>query len=186
MKIKKPSSSTIIFLVVIALLLIPQTRQPIQIAYHSLLAKFSPSTISEDERRIISYSQWELKSLTGEGLNFKTTKGKVVFLNFWATWCPPCIAEFQSVQDLYSDYKDKVVFVLVSNESPEVIQKFLDKNDYEIIIYNPLTNNPKEFNPSSIPRTYLIDKEGQIVIDKNGAADWNSNSIRTLINDLLL
>ncbi|OUR92393.1 thiol-disulfide oxidoreductase [Flavobacteriales bacterium 34_180_T64] len=186
MKLKKPSLSTIIFLICIALLVIPVTRQPIQVAFHTLLSKMDPSTVSVDERKNISYSSWQLKSLEGETLSFETTKDKVVFLNFWATWCPPCIAEFQAVQDLYSDYKGKVVFVLVSNESPNVIQKFLDKNGYDIVIYNSLTDYPEEFNPRSIPRTYLIDKNGQIVIDKDGAADWNSASIRALIDDLLL
>ena len=185
MTFKKPSRNTIVFLIIIALLLIPQTRQPIQIALHSLLSKINPSTVSIENRKLISYSTWKLKSLDGDELDFESTKGEVVFLNFWATWCPPCIAEFQAIQDVYNDYSDKVTFVLVSNESPEVIQKFLNKKGYDIKIYTPLTDYPDDFDVSSIPRTYLIDKEGRIVIDKGGAANWNSDATRSIIDELL-
>ena len=99
--------------------------------------------------------------------------------------CPPCIAEFQNIQDLYNDYNDEVFFLLVSNESPNTIQKFLDKKGYDIPIFNSFTNYPDEFNSRSIPRTYIIDKEGFIVVDKKGAANWNSSKIRNQLDELL-
>ena len=185
MKIRKPKTSDIIFLVIIALLIIPQTRHPIQIALHSVISKFNPSVIDKEDREKISYSIWKLRDLDGNELNFADTKDKVVFVNLWATWCPPCIAEFQSIQDLYNDFEDEVVFLLVSDESPETIKKFLDKKGYDIQIFNPLTNYPNEFNPRSIPRTYIIDKEGYIVVDKKGAASWNSEKVRNQLNQLL-
>ncbi|MEZ4796381.1 MAG: TlpA disulfide reductase family protein [Flavobacteriaceae bacterium] len=185
MKFRKPKTSDIIFLVIITLLIIPQTRQPIQIALHSIITKFNPSVIDKEDREKVSYSNWKLKDLNGNELNFADAKGKVVFLNFWATWCPPCIAEFQSIQDLYDDYKEKVVFLLVSDESPEIIKKFLDKKGYDIQIFNPLTSYTEDFKIRSIPRTYIIDKEGYIVVDKKGAANWNSEKIRVQIEELL-
>jgi thiol-disulfide isomerase/thioredoxin len=185
MKFKKLKKSDVIFLMVIALLIIPQTRQPIQIALHSVLSKFGPSVIDKEDRKKVSYSDWTLRDLNGNELNFANTKGKVVFINLWATWCPPCIAEFQNIQDLYNDYGDKVVFLLVSDESPKAIKKFLDRKGYDIQIFNPLTNYPDDFNPRSIPRTYIIDKEGYIVVDKKGAANWNSNSVREQLDKML-
>jgi len=185
MKLRKPKKSDVILLIVIALLIIPQTRQPIQIALHSVLSKFGPSVIDKEDREKVSYSIWELRDLEGNELNFADTKGKVVFVNLWATWCPPCIAEFQNIQDLYNDYNDEVVFLLVSDESSQTIQKFLEKKGYDIPIFNPLTNYPDDFNPRSIPRTYIIDKEGHIVVDKKGAANWNSNKIRNQLDELL-
>ena len=185
MKFRKPKKSDVLFLVIIALLIIPQTRQPIQIALHAVLSKFGPSVIDKEDREKVSYSSWKLRDLKGNELNFANTKGKVVFVNLWATWCPPCIAEFQNIQDLYNDYNDEVFFLLVSNESPNTIQKFLDKKGYDIPIFNPLTNYPDEFNSRSIPRTYIIDKEGFIVVDKKGAANWNSEKIRNQLNNLL-
>lgn len=186
MKIRKPKKSDIIFLVVIALLIIPQTRHPIQIALHSVISKFNPSVIDKEDRKKVLYTNWKLRDLNGVEQDFVETKGKVVFVNLWATWCPPCIAEFQSVQDLYDDYKEEIVFLLVSDESPSVINNFLDKKGYEIQIFNPLTNYPSDFNPTSIPRTYIIDKSGYIVVDKKGAANWNSEKVRDQLDELLV
>ena len=185
MKFKKPKTSDIIFIVIIALFIIPQTRQPIQIALHSVLSKFGPSVIDKVDREKVSYSSWRLRDLNGNELNFLDTKGKVVFINLWATWCPPCIAEFQNIQDLYNDYKNDVVFLLVSDESLATIKKFLDKKGYDIPIFSPLSNYPDDINPRSIPRTYIIDKEGNIVVDKKGAANWNSDTVRNQLDILL-
>jgi len=185
MKFRKPKKSDVILLIVIALLIIPQTRQPIQIALHSVLSKFGPSVIDKEDQEKVSYASWKLKDLNGKELNYQDTRGKVVFVNLWATWCPPCIAEFQNIQDLYDNYGDKVLFLLISDESPNSIRKFLDKKGYEIPIFNPLTNYPEDFNPRAIPRTYIISKEGRIVIDKKGAANWNSDRVRQQLEELL-
>ena len=185
MRKPKIKTSNIIFLIVIALLIIPQTRQPIQIVLHKGLALFSPSTIDKDKREVILDYTWQLKDQDGNVYNFEDTKGKVVFLNFWATWCPPCIAEMPSIEALYSDYKDEVVFLLVSNEKIETIKAFNDKNNYSFNFYNPISNPPNSFETRSIPRTYVIDKSGKIVMDKNGAANWNSESVRDVLDKLL-
>ena len=104
MKFRKPKKSDIALIVVITLLIIPQTRQPIQIALHSVLSKFGPSVIDKKDQKKVSYTSWKLRDFDGNVLNYQDTKGRVVFVNLWATWCPPCIAEFQNIQDLYNDY----------------------------------------------------------------------------------
>lgn len=185
MKISKSKRSNIIFLVVILLLLIPQTRKPIQVFLQKGLAMFSPSVIDEDKRVVLTDYDWQLVDENGRSYNFNDAKGKVVFINFWATWCPPCIAEMPSMEKLYRDYKNEVVFLFVSNENQEVISKFKEKHDYEFIVHGALTANPVQLETTSIPRTFVLDKQGHIVIDKGGAADWNSNSVRKLLDDLL-
>ncbi|AUP81078.1 TlpA family protein disulfide reductase [Flavivirga eckloniae] len=182
---KKISLKNIIFLVVVALLIIPQTRQPIQIFLHKGLALFSPSVVNETKQLKLENYNWKLEDAKGTAFNFNDTRGKVVLVNFWATWCPPCIAEMPSMQSLYDDYKDKVAFVFVSNENFEVIDQFLNKKAYTFKVYNPLTKYPKSFDVTSIPRTFLIDKQGNIIIDKTGAANWNSDTVRKTIDDLL-
>jgi len=185
MKLKKRQISNIVFFIVIALMLIPQTRQPIQILLNKGLALFGPSIETESSRKTLEFQSWKLQDLKGNQINFKDLKGKVVLLNFWATWCPPCVAELPHIKDLNKDYKDKIEIILVSNESANKVQSFLDDKGFQLNSYMPLTDYPNDLNISSIPRTFLIDKTGAIVIDKTGAANWNSNTVRQQI-DLLL
>ena len=186
MKMSKPKIKNIIFLIAIGVLFIPKIRQPIQILLHKGLAMFSPSYIDESKQVVLSDYNWKLKDDNNVILNFEGYKNKVILVNFWATWCPPCIAEMPSMQKLYDDYKDKIAFVFVSNETQANINQFLTKNGYSFKVYNPLTNYPKPFDVSSIPRTFLIGKSGHIVIDKKGAANWNSESVRSTIDELFM
>ncbi len=169
----------------IGLLLVPQTRQPIQVLLHKTLALFGPSIIDESKQLKIEHYNWKLKDENGAILNFENTKGKVVLVNFWATWCPPCIAEMPSMQLLYEDYKDEIEFVFVSNEEFSVINKFISNKGYTFRVFNPITKYPDAFDVTSIPRTFLIDKQGRKVIDKTGAANWNSETVRKTIDELL-
>ena len=91
-----------------------------------------------------------------------------------------------SLEALHNDYQDKVVFLFVSNEDEEKVSKFIAKNNYGFNVHKPLSENPEDFDVSSIPRTFLIDKNGTIVIDKTGASNWNSEKVRTIIDQLLL
>ena len=185
MKVSKSRIRNTVFIVIIALMIIPQTRTPIQVFINKGLALISPSIVKESKReRILDYN-WQLQDGEGQTMNFSDSKNKVVLINFWATWCPPCIAEMPSLDKLYEDYKDRVDFYFVSNEKIEVIQGFMDKNKYGFKVQNPTTKYPEVFDISSIPRTYLIDKSGSIVMDKAGAANWNSDKVRTQIDTLL-
>lgn len=186
MTLSKSKIKNLIFFILIGLLLIPQTRLPIQVLLHKSLALFGPSTIDESKQIVIEDYNWILKDDAGIPFNFKNIKGKVILVNFWATWCAPCIAEMSSLQSLHHDYKDDVAFVFVSNEAFPVIKSFLDKKGYTFKVYNSMTQYPNYFNVSSIPRTFLIDKSGNIVMDKTGAANWNSESVRKTIDRLLL
>ena len=185
MKFSRSKIKNIIFFILIGVLLIPQTRQPIQVLLHKSFALFGPSTIDKSKQVVVEDYIWSLKTKDGTDFNFESTKGKVVLVNFWATWCPPCIAEMPSMQLLYDDYKDKIEFVFVSNEEFSVINEFIRKKGYTFDVYNPMTEYPEVFNVTSIPRTFLIDKNGRIVIDKTGAANWNSKAVRSTIDDLL-
>lgn len=187
-KSKSSKIYNIIFIIVIALILIPQTRQPIQVFFNKAMVLIvKPSKIDNEERKVISNYSWKLIDVSGHSYDFRTSEGKVIVLNFWATWCPPCIAEMPSMEQLYQKYRgnDDVVFLFVSNEDVSVIKKFIAKKKYSFKVYQSLTEYPSEFNVTSIPRTFIISKSGEIVIDKTGPADWNSEPVITAINELL-
>ena len=133
---RKLNKSNIVFLIIILLLIIPQTRQPIQIWLHKGLSYINQSTlIDNDERVKITYSNWKLQSDNNTILDFESAKGEVVLINFWATWCPPCIAEMPSLQELYKDYNDKVKFLFVTNDNFDVVSSFKIKKVTILISY---------------------------------------------------
>ena len=186
MKRKKPSISNIVILVLLVLMIIPQTRTPIQVAINRIFAKFSPSVNAIDDRANIANYDWMLYDAEDQLINFTDNQGKVVLVNFWATWCPPCIAEMPELQQLYDDYGEQVTFLFVASDDKEAVATFLSERDYTIPVYYQGSQAPKEIATQSLPTTYLIDRSGNIVIDKKGAANWNSDKVRKTIDELLL
>ncbi|GGW70647.1 hypothetical protein GCM10008085_23390 [Winogradskyella epiphytica] len=190
MKSQKKSNfnmANIIFVVLIILLLIPQTRITLQIWMHKGLSLINQSSlIDEKDREIISYTNWQLRGDANTSIKFEETKGQVVFINFWATWCPPCIAEMAGIQELYDDYNEKVVFLLITNDSFDTVEKFKQKRGFDFEVFNPLNQAPEELSVRTIPRTFIINKKREIVVDESAALDWNNNKVRAQLNDLLL
>ena len=184
MKLNRKKISNLIFIIILILFFIPNTRGMMQI-FLTRIFSFSPGTIAVEERVKVASYDWKLHGVNTESMNFNTAKGKVVLLNYWATWCPPCIAEMPSLQNLYNDYKDKVVFLFVTNEVDEDISKFMNAKRYNYTVYRSLGNDPKPFINNPIPQTYLIDKKGNIVIDKSNAWNWNSDKVRETLDELL-
>ena len=185
MKHKRSQIFNIITVVIILLLIIPQTRKTIQVSIHKVFALFSPSIENEADRKELSTYNWTLLDKDGNEYNMVDSKDKVLFVNLWATWCPPCVAELPSLQKLYTDYSDKVTFLFVTNEEMEKVTLFLEKRDMTIPAFQPASVIPQELYSRSIPATYIIGKNGQIHVDKRGAANWNSDSVRNLLDNLL-
>ncbi|WP_298262499.1 TlpA disulfide reductase family protein [uncultured Lutibacter sp.] len=181
-KLNKKSISNIVFVIAILVLLYPPSRE-----WFMRQIAFSPSVETKQDSKKLSTYNWELKGLNTTSINFQEFENKVVFVNFWATWCPPCRAEMPMIQKLYNDYKDKIEFVFLTNEDWETVDLFFKKNNYQLPVYNSLSTPPNAFlETNSIPATYLIDKQRNIRISKVGAADWNSTKIRKLLDELIL
>ncbi|MCT8340963.1 TlpA family protein disulfide reductase [Flavobacteriaceae bacterium TK19130] len=184
MKFIRKNWGNILFVIVLALLLIPQTRMFIQVPLQRLLS-ISPSELSEEERIMIEEYRWQLEDSKGSPIQFEEAKGEVVVLNFWATWCPPCVAEMPSLQALYDSFGDQVEFYFVTSEDTTVVARFMEKNDYNLPIYFQKYRAPKQLQVTSLPTTFIISKEGTIVVKKTGAADWNSDRIHDIVKQLL-
>lgn len=146
---------------------------------------FSPTEIAKEEQRTLANYNWNLTDDKGTKIDFNDYKDKVVLINFWATWCPPCVAELPSFQKLYNSYKKEVVFLFVANDKAEKISEFMTKYGYRFTNYYEVSETPTELQSSSIPATFVISKEGKIVISKKGAANWNSEFVRNTLNKLI-
>ena len=174
---KKSTIQNIAFILFIVLLLFSPLGTFVKIQLNRLMT-FSPKTIAVTDQKMLSSYQWQLVDATGKRVNLEEYKGKMIFVNFWATWCPPCIAEMPSMQKLYADYQDKIVFLFVTTDSFEKANAFLVKENLTLPIYQSITNPPLEMGLSTIPATYIVDKDGNVIVAKIGTAKWNSDSFR--------
>lgn len=179
MKFTKKRFFDLLWVVAFAIILIPTSR-----AWVLKAISFSPSIEDIEDQQALSSYKWLLNGVNTADLNFEDLKNKVVFVNFWATWCPGCVAEKPSIQALYNDYKDKVAFITVTNENKEAVNTYFKKKGYNLPVYNLKTREPKELTSESIPKTFVINKKGLIVIN-SGRADWNTDKIRNYLDVLL-
>ena len=184
---KRKKTVNIIFVGVILLMIIPQTRQPIQIFLQKGVARLvKPRLLSASETVRLDNFNWTLRDKRGQIFNLAEAKGKVLVINFWATWCPPCIAEMPSFQKLYDNYRDDedLLFLFVTQEDSKVVEAFMKNKAYNLPYYIPMTDYPKEFDITSIPRTFIINKSGGIVLDKSGVANWDGENMTIILDKL--
>jgi len=155
--------------------------------YMNRLFSFNPTPVEEREQQVLVDYNWKLRDLEDNTFNLEKHKGKVVFINFWATWCPPCVAEMPDLQKLYGDYGDRVSFMFVARDQKGKVSKFLNKKGYNSLpVYYESGFTPKILFNTGLPTTYIIDKKGSIVVAKTGSAAWNSDETRALLDALLM
>lgn len=115
-------------------------------------------------------------------------EGKVVFINFWASWCPPCIAEFPSVEELQARFSDNPdIFFLMINEDtkPGAAENFLEKHGYKTPLYKLASGVSEEIYKGKLPTTVLLDKAGRIRLHKEGVGNYNSSKFYKELEDLI-
>jgi thiol-disulfide isomerase/thioredoxin len=97
-----------------------------------------------------------------------------VFLNVWATWCGPCVAEMPSIQRLWEITRDDgVAFVIASDEEPAKISEFLKKRGLTLPVYRMNGKPPPAFHTAGIPATFILGADGRIALRHTGAAQWD-------------
>ena len=146
---------------------------------------FSPEVTKEINRGQIKDYDWKLKDANWNFFNFEKSKGRVVFINFWRSWNIPSEAEVESIQKLYDDYKDKIDFYIITNEEREPVEKFMADHGFTFPVTYSIVGDPMPVDGSKPPRSYLLDKEGRIVISKEGVADWDNDKVKAILDDLI-
>ena len=127
----------------------------------------------------------KLKTLDGDDLALDQYKGKALLINFWATWCRPCIKEMPSIEKASQALKDEnIEFLLVSNEPRAQIKSFARSHRYKFN-YAQLDMPLAQLNIQGLPTTYIINTQGELVFTEMGARDWNSEESIQLIKDAI-
>ena len=131
-----------------------------------------------------------VQDVDGNRLDFADFSGQVLILNFWATWCGPCVAEMPSLSRLREATSDvEVALACVTREPVEKVREFLDKRDADMpdVPFYVLDGDvPECFTSRGIPATFVLDKRGTIVLRHFGAAAWDDESVVGFIRGLAL
>ncbi|MBZ4190759.1 TlpA family protein disulfide reductase [Niabella sp. 3A5MI-3] len=144
--------------------------------------------VAEKEALVATTAGITFKDEAGKTVALSSLKGKVVFINFWATWCPPCIHEMPSINELKKSYKgnDDIVFLMVDVDND--IQKstaFMKEKKYDLPVYVPASEIPSDYLGGSIPTTVILDKSGDMIARMEGGRDYNSPDIIKALNELV-
>ncbi|SFC20949.1 Thiol-disulfide isomerase or thioredoxin [Kaistella jeonii] len=169
----------IVIAFIAVLFIFPEVKLKLKDLFFPIAAIENAITLQDSDMDI------QLKGINAPDINLKSLKGnKLIFLNFWGTWCPPCREEWPTIQKLYDTKKDKVDFVLIAMQDEEdKVRKFMKDNQYTVPVYiaqSPISNNvlPKVF-----PTTFLLDKTGRILLKEDASKDWNSKSVHEFIDN---
>jgi thiol-disulfide isomerase/thioredoxin len=126
----------------------------------------------------------QFKDAGGNTISLSALKPKVVFINYWATWCPPCIAEMPKVNELYKKFRNdpNIAFLLVDvdNDLPKA-KAFMLKNGYDLPLYIQISNAPEALLDGTIPTTLVFGKVGKLIFKHSGAADYSSEKFEEFI-----
>jgi thiol-disulfide isomerase/thioredoxin len=184
----KKNTSNIILLIA-AIILIFSTDAKALLSQGLMKLGFYQPSFSQEIKRDTEYlnSNWNIVDADGNSVNVTDLKGKLVFLNFWATWCPPCVAEMPSIQKLYENFQfdDEVVFLLVEMDGePHKAIDFMNKKGFSLPVYSTNERVPEELYKGNLPTTVILNKEGQIVYQTFGLADYSGNEFREFIRNL--
>ncbi|MFK7952385.1 MAG: TlpA family protein disulfide reductase [Ekhidna sp.] len=143
----------------------------------------SPTQVSEKKKA--SYD-FDLETIDGESFSFNKMKDQVVFVNFWATWCPPCVAEMPDIQALYDDKGKEVAFVMISlDQDEEKAKDFIERKGFDFPVYFLRSPLPETYDTHSIPTTYVIGTDGLIKVENHGMAKYSSDSFKEFLDGLV-
>ena len=130
----------------------------------------------------------QFTNLDNKMFSIQDFKGKTLFINYWATWCNPCLAEMPSMADLYERYSsnDAIVFLYLSREELKTIQEYIPKDEslQKLPIYKVVTDD-EFFATTGIPTTFIINSSGDLIVKDVGSAFWNDQSVFNFIDNLL-
>lgn len=186
-KRKKTWGNILFFGALLTILLVPAAKAMV-IQGLMEIGLFSPDLKQSKNLETPSLSsEIVFKDAKDRLISLNDLKGKVVFLNFWATWCPPCLAEMPSVSRLYERYKmdPEVIFLMIDADSDfKKAENFMNRKGFNMPVYTFASELPERVFDGSLPTTLVFDKQGRISFHEVGAANYNSKKFIAFMEQL--
>ncbi|MHB1223189.1 MAG: peroxiredoxin family protein [Gemmatimonadaceae bacterium] len=135
-------------------------------------------------------SGWRVRGLDGTLRPLSEWRGRVVVLNMWASWCAPCMGEMDSFRLLRDSLRaggldaDAVALVLLTPESVDRVARFARRRLADLPVFAEHDPLPPEFGVRAVPTTWILDRDGRVVLAHRGAADWSAPPVRALLRQL--
>lgn len=187
-KLKKNWLSIIFYAVILTLLVSTSAKswllqQAVSVGFFNAKIKTTDQSNTLPVASYFSYVNEEGKIASTSEL-----EGKVIFINIWASWCPPCRAEMPELEELYQKFKndDRIVFLFLNEDQDgKKGLEYLKKSNFSIPFYKSTGKIPDEIFTSSLPTTVVINKDGKIVMKRNGVAGYNNSKFINQLKALL-
>ena len=130
----------------------------------------------------------QFTDLDNNFFNIQDFEGKNLFINYWATWCNPCLAEMPYMAELYEKYQNNedIIFLYLSREELNTIKNYIPKDESlkNLPIFKIITDD-EFFATSGIPTTFIVNSKGEVVVKDVGSAFWNDQSVFKFIDQLI-
>lgn len=156
-----------------------------KIAQHRIASRLAPPVLQRESTNV---PDLPYRTLDGALRRVSASKGKVVFLDLWGTWCVQCVAEMPTVQKLYNHYRDDpdVEFLIVSRlDSPGAVRSYASRNHLNLPFYVTRDDDvPGSMYLGQFPATFIYARDGSIVAHHAGASDWSDKSVIKFLDEL--
>jgi thiol-disulfide isomerase/thioredoxin len=180
----------VIFIIITAIVFFNSDARTLLIRGFMITGLFNAEVGTETKKSDLNKSAptgMTFRKEDGELLNLSENKGKVYFINFWATWCPPCRAEMPSINKLASkvENKDKISFIMVDVDNKmDTSVKYMKKHSFNLQVYASVSPIPEQIFNGTLPTTVIIGPDGTIVFHHTGMANYNTTEMINLLNTL--
>ena len=181
------NSVNALFIIVFLIILVVPSAKALVMQGLMEIGLFKPSVDSPKTLPTADLSSIKFRDAKNNMISLGDLDGKIIFLNFWATWCPPCLAEMPSVNKLHQQFGSDtdVVFLLVDADGNfKKAQAYMDRKKYKMPVYTFASELPKQIFSGSLPTTIVFDKKGRISYNGVGAVNYADPKFITFIQAL--